>query len=491
MSLFKKIVFCTAVILIQCSHAWAFNLGQHVEEFRLGNGMQWLIVKRPGAPVFSGVVMVRVGGADEERGKTGIAHMFEHMAFKGSSRLGTRDWAKEKPILHKIEEVGAKLTEAEKKPTGRKQEIQRFKKELATLRVQAAKYQLRGEVWEVLMRNGANGLNAYTSKDVTTYHASMPTTKLDLWARVTAEMVFEPAFREFYTERSVVSEERRTSVENSPEGALAEALLSTAYESGPYSWSTIGFETDVDGLTIEDARLFHKQYYVPSNMVGVIVGDINPSKVKKTLKQAFGRYTQASKPASDVESAVPKGNKTAHIRFNAEPAIAIAYHKPTLPNPQEYSFDVITSLLCDGRSSWLEKRLIYKERLAKDVYCSDGYPGSRFDNLLLIWIEPLKGRSFKQIIAAVDAEIAKLRQGKVGEKDLDRVHKQVTASIMFALDSNEKLAEALARFQTIFGNWRLLETYPTNVDRVSREDVQQTANAYLVPSNRVIVERTK
>jgi predicted Zn-dependent peptidase len=479
------------MVLILGSSVWAFDLGQHVEEFTLSNGMKWLIVKREGAPVFSGVVMVRVGGADEQKGKTGLAHMFEHMAFKGSSKLGTKDWEKEQPLLDEIEALGEKLTALEAKPSRHEKEIARLRKNLEERSAQASRYQLRNEVWEILMRNGANNVNAYTSKDLTTYHASMPTSKLGLWAAVTAEMIFEPAFREFYTERSVVSEERRTSVENSPEGVLAEKILATAYDAGPYSWSTIGFEKDVEGLTIGDARRFHKRFYVPSNMVGVIVGDINPSKVKRILKEVFGRYPSTSSPKEAITTGSEKGNRKVNIRFNAEPALAIAYHKPTLPNRQEYVFDVMTSLLCDGRSSWLEKRLIYEDRLAKDVYCSDGYPGSRFDNLLLIWIEPLKGRSMERIVAAVDEEIGRLKAGDIEEADLNRVHKQVTASIMFALDSNEKLAEALARFQTVFGNWKLLENYPANIDSVSLHDVKDTANAYLVKSNRVIVERSR
>jgi predicted Zn-dependent peptidase len=486
----KILLLIIAVALIP-TWALAYDLKGHVEEFKLKNGMRWLIVKRGEAPVFTGVVMLRVGGADEERGKTGVAHMFEHMAFKGSSRLGTKDWEKEKPILDEIERIGAELTSLETSKSPDKKEIARFKKEMAAARRKAAQYQIRNEVWEVLMRNGAADLNAYTSKDITTYHASLPENRLELWARVTAEMVFDPAFREFYLERSVVAEERRTAVENNPAGALVEKLLASAYSGGPYSWSTIGFEDDIEGLTIGDAREFHAKHYVPSNMVGVIVGDVSPSKVKRIVSKAFGSYPGTEAPAGPEKKNGALGNSYVKMRFNAEPSLAIAYHKPTLPDKREYVFDVISALLCDGRSSWLEKRLIYDGKLAKDVYCSVGFPGSRFDNLFLIWVEPIKGQSLKRIIGAVEGELARLKTSDVSESDLRRVRKQVTSSIMFALDGNDKLAEALARFETIFGDWKLLADYPKNVEDVGAEDVRKVALEYLNPDNRVIVERSR
>jgi len=188
------------------------------------------------------------------------------------------------------------------------------------------------------------------------------------------------------------------------------------------------------------------------------------------------------------KSNAKKGSR-ARVRYNAEPAVAIAFHKPTLPDKTEYTFDVISALLCDGRSSWLEKSLIYEKRLAKDVYCSVGFPGSRFDNLMLIWIEPMKGRSNNAIIAAVEKELSKLMAGDVSESDLRRVQKQVTASIVFSLDSNEKLAEALAQFETVFGDWRILSSYPANIEKVDAAEIKSVANEYLAKSEMVVVER--
>lgn len=485
-----RFIMLLAIMLIPLT-GWGYDLASQVTEFKLDNGMEWLLVRRTGAPVFSGIVMVQVGGMDEVKGKTGLAHMFEHMAFKGSKRMGTKDFEKEKPILDKIETVGDTLTKEQRAPKPDARKIEELLKELAKLEHEADAYRLRNEVWELLVRNGGADLNAYTSKDVTAYHASMPANQLELWARVTAEMVFEPAYREFYTERKVVAEERRSNTESDPDGALSEKILSTAYQSGPYHWSTIGYEEDIRGLTLADAREFHARYYVPSNMVGVLVGDFTIGHARKIISQAFGGYAATPAPERTNDSGQKRGGVSERLSFNAEPSVAIAYHKPTLPNSAEYTFDIITTLLCEGRSSRLEKRLIYEKRIAREVSCTDSYPASKLENLLLIWIEPIKGRSVKEVEREVEAEIARLKSEPVGKEELSRAQNIATANLMFNLEKSDGLAHELAHFQSIFGDWRLLADYPKRASEVTALDIIQVSKKYLIGPNRVIVERSR
>jgi predicted Zn-dependent peptidase len=479
-------------ILLACPRlAWGYDLASKVKQFTLQNGMRWLVVRRTQAPVFSGVIMVRVGGADEVVGKTGLAHMFEHMAFKGSSRLGTRDYGKELVLLEEIERVGEALTQERKKRRPDRSLIKKLSLRMEELTKEADRYQVKGEIWEVMARNGAKGLNAFTNKDITAYFASMPTNRLELWARVFAELIFDPVFREFYTERKVVAEERRASVENDPDGALAEKILSASFKNGPYHWSTIGFEEDIRGLTIGDAREFYRRHYVPANMVGVLVGDVSLRRAKRIIRQVFGGYPPGAVPPGPYTSNQPRGGVRERFWFIAEPELAVAYHKPTLPDPTEYVFDVITYLLCEGRTSRLQKSLVYEKRMAKDIYCSDGYPGSRLENLLLIWVEPLKPYAPRRVLKEVMAEIDRLRREPVDEKELTKVRRHVTASMVMALDNNMSLAQALARFEAIFGDWRLLATYPDNIAKVDAKEVMAVANKYLTPANRVVVERMR
>jgi len=471
--------------------AAGYDLESHVADFRLSNGMRWLVVRREQAPVFSGMVMVGTGGVDEVKGKTGLAHMFEHMAFKGTARICTKDWEKERPILEKIEALGAELTRETRSEKPDAARIQEIEKEMAGLRKEAARYQSKNEVWEILMRNGGKGVNAYTSKDVTAYYASLPSSRLGLWAAVTADIVFNPEYRDFYVERSVIAEERRSGIDDNPEGAFVEKLLSSSFKDGGYSWSTIGTESDVMGLTIADAKAFHARNYVPSNMVGVIVGDVNLAEARAIVEREFARYKAGPRPAEPAASRAAEGGVSQSLQFEAAPSVAIAFHKPTLPDPAEYSFDVMTNLLCDGSSSRLKKRLVFDERTAKEIFCDDGFPGSRLPNLFVIWVEPLKGHSAKEVLKAIDEEMARLRDEPVSDEEMARVTKSVTSAIMFALDSNEMFAEELARFQVVFDDWRLLGRYPEKISGITPKDVQSVARKYLVDSNRVIVERKR
>lgn len=479
-----------AAVLLGCSLSLhAFDLEGAVSTFSLTNGMKWIVVNRPQAPVFSGVVMVRVGGADEDVGKTGLAHMFEHMAFKGSDRIGTKDFAQEQPLLDQIESVGGELTALNSSASKDSARATELETKMGELTKEIQKFQIKNELWEILLRNGASDINAYTSKDLTTYFMSMPIDRLDLWAHVIADMVFRPVYREFYTERKVVAEERRSSVENDPDGMLAEMLVNSAYENGPYHWSTIGFEKDVRGLTIADARAFHSKYYVPSNMVGVLVGDLSADRAKKIVAAAFGGVEGGKSPVGpsspgDVRSGIKKV-----LKRDARPSVVMAYHKPTLPNPDEYTFDVIEGLMCNGRSSRLKHRLLYEKKIAKEIYCTDSYPGSRLANLFFVWIEPVGGVTVQEIEREVNAEFAKLRDVKIPEPELKRVRKQATADLLYSLEDNLELAQTLARFETLFGDWKLLPNYPSMIGRVEADDVMGVAKKFLIDSNSVIIER--
>lgn len=490
---FHLITVVTFFLLLSAfpTMASAYDLARHVTELKLSNGMRWLIVRRAQAPVFSGVVMVRVGGADEEEGKTGLAHMFEHMAFKGSRRIGTKNWLKEKPILDEIEDIGEALTQELKKEHPDNTRTQDLSAKLGVLEKKADAYRAKNEIWEVLSRNGGADLNAFTSKDLTAFHASMPSDRLELWARTLSDMIFEPTFREFYTERRVVAEERRSGTENNPDGVMSEKILSVSFADGPYHWSTIGFEKDIMGLTIQDARAFHQKNYVPGNMVGVLVGDVNIAYAERILSEAFGVYRKAlvpkgpSGPGEELKGAKEKFN------FDAEPSYAIAYHKPTLPDPTEYAFDIIETALCEGHSSRLQKRLIYDKKMVDGIFCTVSYPGSRFSNLFLIWIDPLKHHAFSKVLAEISDEMRKLSESPLSEEELGRVKKQVTASHVFALDRNMTLALRLAEFETIFDDWRLMADYPKRIEAVSVEEIKKVAQQFLTDANRVIVERLK
>ena len=477
------------ILAVSCA-AYGYNLEKDVVEFKLDNGMRWLLVLRHQAPVFSGVIMIRAGGADEVPGKTGLAHMFEHMAFKGSSKLGTKDYSKEKPILGEIEKAGDELTIESLKPKPDEKKVGELKAKLGELQKEAAKYQIKNEIWEIMGRNGAADLNAYTSKDVTAYHASMPVNRLEMWMDVISQMVSDSVYREFYTERSVILEERRGGIENDPDGKMAELLGLTAFQNGPYHWPVIGLANDVAGLTIADARAFHDRLYTAQNMVGVLVGDIKTDEAKRLIKRYFGGIPFSKEISKDKEYE-NRGGGEKWFAFDAEPSAALAYHKVTLPHPDEFVFDVIDVLLCSGPTSRLEKRLVYDEKVARDISCSDSYPGSRLNNLLLVWIEPNRPHGPDEMISKAQEEMERIKHEPISDEELSRVRTRVQAAMIYALEKNMGLALSLAEFETVFGDWRLIVKYPNLVDKVTKEDIMRVANEYLSKDQAVKIVRTR
>ncbi|MBI2346698.1 MAG: insulinase family protein, partial [Deltaproteobacteria bacterium] len=321
--------------------------------------MQWLLVRTDGAPVFTGVVQVKVGGIEEAQGKTGLAHMFEHMAFKGTREIGTTDFAAEAEQLAAIRRLEARIAKATP------EERQALEKELEGIAAEARKYAVSNELWRLFHKNGADELNAYTNKDLTGYYARLATNMLPLWAYLTAGMVGAPVLREFYQERSVVMEERRSSVDSNPHGKLYEALVGTAFDKSPYRWPTIGSMEDLRDLRLTDAESFYRNYYCPDRMVGVVAGGIDVGLARRAVTQSFGALpARRCLPLTPHESVEPPQSspRKVIVPFRAEPRIMIAWHKPALPHRDDYVFDLLLPIFCDGTTSRLARRLVQTER---------------------------------------------------------------------------------------------------------------------------------
>lgn len=428
---------CLWLFLLFSFSAAAAELSQQVQEVRLANGMPWLLVYRPQAPVFSGVVMVRAGGVDEEKGKTGLAHMFEHMAFKGSPKIP-----------------------AEK-------------------------------VWEILSRAGAVDLNAFTTKDVTAYHASLPVAAFSTWAFVTSEMVFHPTLNDFYPERDVVMEERRLRYDNSPHGFFLEKLIETAYPEGPYHSSPIGHAEDISRLTDKEAAAFHQKYYRPRNMVGVLVGALSKDQALPVLNRYFGQLPGGSLPKEPKQYAFAfQGEKRGTVKFRAEPYLAVGFYKPRAPAREDYIFDMLLELLCEGRTSRLNKKLIQEKKIAADIYCSANFPGSRQDNLFVFFASPLKGTSLNDLEAALLAELTRITQD-LEEKELEKVRRSVLHDFLWNIEGSMNLAEELAMAETVLDGWQYVANYTKVIRSISKKEIQKTAEKYFVPENRVVMFRER
>jgi predicted Zn-dependent peptidase len=515
------------------------DLESRVVEHTLKNGMKFLFVERHQAPVFSSRIMVKVGGVDEHTGITGIAHMFEHMAFKGTRHIGTKDYGKEKPVLAQIDRAAVAFTRAranipperradlralerkllaseepsespddrtvallrkEKKRLGDETpgyldayiRMKIFQIELKRLQEEHKKHIVRDEFTQILIANGSPGINAGTGKDYTVYVTDLPANRLDLWAMMESERLFDPILREFYMERDVVAEERRMRYETNPDGKLYEALVTTAFQAHPYGLPNIGWMSDISNFSADDARAFYKTYYVPGNMVGVLVGDFHTPDAIKLVEKYFGKYPAGPSPP-EILTREPKqeGERRTNIEFDAEPQVLIGFHKPTAPHRDDYVFDLIHGLLTDtGRSSRLYKRLVKKDRIASSVSTAGG-PGARYNNIFYFEATPIHPHTTKEIEKAIYEELDRMKTEPVGEKEFQKVVNNLEADFVRGLASNGGLAQKLAYFQTTIGDWRYTVNHAKVIAALTPEDVMRVAKTYFVPVNRTVVTLVK
>lgn len=477
----KKLVLFIAIFISSLSPALRANPGllDQVQEITLSNGMRFLLLRRPGAPVFTAYIQVKVGGIDETDGQTGIAHLLEHMAFKGTTEIGTTDAAAEKKLLAEIEKVQTEWVTATPQ---RKAALAKRRQELAA---EASRYVVKEEFSQIYMRNGGSGLNATTSQDLTSYFVQLPNTKLKLWAFLESSRLQDPVFREFYSERDVVREERRTRVDDSAFGKLYEAMMEISFDASPYRRPTIGYADDVEKLSATQLEEFYKKYYVPSNMVGAIVGDINIADTTKILENYFGKLPPGPKPPElKVTEPEPSAPKRVDVPFAASPMLMAAYLKPTMPNLDDYRFDVFVEVVCEGRTSRLYRRLVVQDRLVQNVGCSSGSPGSRLDNLFLIYASPLPGHSTEEVLAAIDDEFQKISRDGVGEAELKKAKKSLLAEWNYEMQSNDDVAQMLSYFEAVTGNWRYIQEHPQKIKSIGSADLQRLITTYLQPQRR-------
>jgi predicted Zn-dependent peptidase len=470
------------LLLSLCSGNLAADPGgilSKVHEFSLDNGMKFLLLPRKGAPVFTAYIRVAVGGVDEEPGRTGIAHLLEHMAFKGTREIGTKDYAQEKILLEKIEEVQSQMLRAS--PAERL----RLKKTMDQLIAQAGDLVEKEEFSKIYQRNGGTELNATTSQDVTSYFVTLPSPKLRLWAYLESSRLKDSVFREFYSEREVVGEERRMRVEDSPFGSLYEAFLQLAFEKSPYRQPTIGYREDLPKLSASDLKSFYQKYYVPSNMVVALVGDFDLQEAESIIREYFATIPAGPKPpAPQVDEPRPSVEKRIAVPFDASPAMLFGYLKPNMPHEDDYVFDVLEQILCEGQTSRLYRDLVVQKKLVQKVVCSAATPGSRMENLFFVYASINQGHRPGEVLQAFDEQVRDLQTNGVSERELNKAKKNILSQWYFDLQSNDDIASSISYFQAIAGDWRYILGHQKKIQGIDSADIQRVVSTYLAPKRR-------
>jgi predicted Zn-dependent peptidase len=439
------------------------QIEERVAEFTLSNGMRVLLVKQGFAPVFSAYIRFKVGGADEDPNYTGMAHLFEHMAFKGTPTIGTTNYKAELKIMDKIEELGIQVSgEYAKGEDANPEQITLLRGQIYELQKEQDQYIIKNEFWKILEENGGADLNASTSKDATNYYVSLPIEKLPLWAFMESERLGYPVMREFYQERDVIAEERRMQVDTNPFGLLYENFLATAFSTSPYRWPTLGWMNNINTITMNQATQFYKRHYVPENSVLSIVGDIDLLYTKELIEFYFGKL-----------KANPRSSK------------------PPMPSMDDSIFDVISSILGEGRTSRLYRSLVEKKRIASSVVAYNGSPGSRGTNLFIIIANPIYPHTTGELESAIYKELEILKTQPVTEEELQKVRLQFDKEFLWSLKTNNGLASSLSYFELLAGDWRYIINNRNIIHQVTPEQILEVANRYLIKSNRTVATLVK
>jgi predicted Zn-dependent peptidase len=454
---------------------------------KLANGLTVLIMERPEAPVFSFYTRVDVGSSQEVPGITGLAHMFEHMAFKGTHEIGTRNWPKEKAALEKVEQAYAAYLHEELKETGRDpQKVAALEKTWQAAVAEADDYVVPNQFPDIVESQGGVGLNASTDRDETVYFYSFPQNRLELWAYLESERFLEPVMRQFYKERDVVYEERRMSVDSSPQGRLFEQFLASAFVAHPYRRPVVGWPSDLRAISATDAIQFFRKYYVPANMVVTVVGDVKASEALPIIERYFGRLPAAPKPEPlRVKEPPQEAERSVTIRDKSQPLYIEGYHRPDFRDPDDAVYDVLSDLLSKGRTSRLYRSLVRDKRIALTAQ-GGSFPGVKYPSLFYFFAEPTRGHTAAEMAGPIHEEIARLKTQDVSDEELESIKVRAKADLIRGLANDQGLAFQLGEYQALYGDWRELFRQIDELDKVTKADIRRVANKTFREENRTV-----
>jgi predicted Zn-dependent peptidase len=518
-----------------------------VQEFKLANGMRFLLVPRTDQPnVIAAGWLAKVGSVNERPGITGISHFFEHMMFKGTNTIGTRDAAKDADYRAKqkalrdrinamvwndqylrffrgeiddpwnpandtpeLKDLRAQLKSLMDSQQGRGMgdELAKLKKELAAvdskaadaaaktdaLKKRIAEVELaqtaagsivKDEFDQVYSRNGGSGMNAFTSHDLTFYFINVPSNKFELWAWMESDRLKDSVFREFYSERDVVHEERRLRTESTPTGKFQEQFDAMFWVSSGYGWPVIGWTSDLNSYTMEEAMKYWNIYYRANNLVGIIVGDFKPDEVKATVERYFGRLEAGKEMPPQVVTLEQK--QSAEMRMNAEgdfqPQVEVRYHTVPAGHKDSYALEMMAEIL-NGKTGRLYKTMIEGRSIASSGRAQND--ARKYAGLFAFEAETKGDATPDQLEQAWYEELKKLQDAPVDERELQKVKNQVAADSYRRLQSNFFLLVQLAYAESMM-SWRELNEAPKKLQAVTAADIQRVAKTYFDVTNRSV-----
>jgi len=493
----KRMPAATILLLLSCLPLAAQQV--RVQEHVLGNGLKVLMVPRKGDPNVAAGWIAKVGSVNERPGITGVCHLFEHMMFKGTHVIGTKDIKKDLELLAQIDSVKSEIHKEEQAqiqrlrlgeisdltdPKNRTPHHQQLLDELDSLQKQEKDLIVKNEFVKIYTGAGASGMNAGTSNDFTVYFINVPANKLELWFWMESDRLLNPVFREFYSERDVVREERRLRVESTPTGKFEEEFDAAFWTASPYHWPVVGWPSDLDGITREEAMAFFHIYYAPNNLTACLVGDFDPPHAIDLAERYFGRLKrnpQQPEPVRtrEIEQLAEK-RMIAYAETN--PEVEIRYHTIADGHVDDYPLTVMGALLT-GRTGRLYKSLVLDQKVANSA--TAGENSLKYEGYFSASGVAKPGNTPEQVEQALYREIEKLQKEKVPDRELQKVKNQFNAGNFRRLQSNLGLMIQLLLADAGRG-WPSFNEDPGKIQAVTADDIQRVANKYFKPENRAV-----
>lgn len=456
-----------------------------ISDFTLDNGMKFIVMERHQAPVVSFMTYVNAGSVDESEGKTGAAHYLEHLAFKGSPRIGTTDYEAEATWFDTLDALFDQIQQA--RADGRTEDVTELMAEFDEAKRQASDYVIQNQYSQIVKQAGGVGLNATTSADETRYFYSFPSNKLELWMSLESERFLEPVFREFYEEKNVILEERRSRIDNSPVGTMVEQFLATAFQEHPYGRPIIGYEDDLRDMTRDDIRNFFETYYTPDHIICAVVGDVDTQQVKELAERYFGRYTARSRDAIAIASEpIQTEPREITITLPSQPWYFEGYHVPGIADDKYLTQQMMGSLLVGGRTSRLYKSLVEEKQMALAVQNLSDFPGNRFPNVMVLYALTAPGHTVDEVAEAIAIELERITTEPASQRELDRVKTQWRAQFLRSLDSNRGMASILPEFEAKTGSWRHVFDDLAAIESITPDDILAMAQTTFRAENRTV-----
>ena len=471
-----------------------------VVEKTLSNGMKLLMVERHDEPAVAGGWVAHVGASNERPGITGIAHLFEHMMFKGTETIGTKDYKKDQEILAEQEKVRDEMRaeEAKMRAAYRKGEIddlmkpenktprwQELNKKFNELVAAEREILVKNEFDQIYTAAGGSQMNAFTTEDMTAYFINVPANKLELWMWMESERIRHPVFREFYSERDVVFEERRMRTDSTPLGKFSEEGESLFWQSVPYHWPVVGWPSDIPAISKAQADEFYDLFYAPQNITLILVGDFKPAEAERLAQQYFERIPRGKKDAPDVVTLeVPQvAEKRMYAEAEANPQVDLNWHTVPFGHKDSYALRVMSQILTT-RTGRLYKSLVLGSQVATgEPYASQ--ESRKWAGSFTAGGEARDGKTPEQVERAVLAEIEKLKNDEVPAQELQKVKNDFAAGEYRKLSSNFSILYQLIRVEGE-GDWKEINDSAAKIQAVTPADLQRVAKKYFTRENRVV-----